>query len=134
MRGSKRFLAVLLALAMSAGLLSAAAFATSFSDVPDSHWASEAIERLVEAEVLSGMGDGTFAPGEQVTRAQFIRMINQSLSLTAKGDEAFEDVAEDAWYADDIAIAAEAGFLSLAGDHGGKADPGGMIDRQTAAA
>ena len=133
MSKTKRLLAVMLTLAMVVSMASTAAFA-AFTDVPEGHWAGEAIDTLVAMGILSGMGDGTFAPDAQTTRAQFLRMINNSLSFTAKSETVFEDVASGAWYADDIAIADAAGFLSLAGDHGGLADPEGVIDRQTVAA
>jgi N-acetylmuramoyl-L-alanine amidase len=46
----------------------------SFPDVKD-HWAYDYIKGAVNASVLNGFPDGTFRPEENVTRAQFIKMI-----------------------------------------------------------
>lgn len=51
-----------------------------FRDI-ESHWAKEEIEYLISKGVISGYADGTFRPGETVTRAQTAIMIGRSLGL-----------------------------------------------------
>lgn len=46
-----------------------------FKDVADSHWAADQIQSAYEGSIISGMGDGTFAPDSQVTYAQVIVML-----------------------------------------------------------
>lgn len=47
----------------------------TFTDVPDSHWASDYIRRAAEQGFVSGYPDGSFRPGNSVTRAQFVTML-----------------------------------------------------------
>lgn len=61
----------------NAGLYSQASTnsTSSFSDVPNNHWALQAIETMRQEGVVSGFGDGTFRPNEPVTRAQMAVII-----------------------------------------------------------
>ena len=38
-------------------------------------WANEAVQRLVDAGAVQGYPDGTFRPNQQVTRAEFVKML-----------------------------------------------------------
>ena len=51
-----------------------------FNDV-DGHWAEDQINEAVDAGYISGVSDSVFSPNTAITRAQFIRMINNALSL-----------------------------------------------------
>ncbi len=53
-----------------------------FTDVVEKYWAKEMIELLATAGVLSGYPDGTFRPGEKVTRAEFETMVALAKHLT----------------------------------------------------
>lgn len=75
----KKLLSFLLALVLCAGL-SAPALAEEvpdpgFSDVPSSHYAYSSIAWCASTGVASSYDDGTFRPGEPVTRAQFCVML-----------------------------------------------------------
>jgi hypothetical protein len=50
----------------------------SFSDVPTSHWAFSAIETLVAAGVVSGIGNNQFGPAQPVTARQLRTMIGRA--------------------------------------------------------
>ncbi|WP_027084522.1 S-layer homology domain-containing protein [Cohnella panacarvi] len=52
-----------------------------FKDVNKSHWAKKAIEEAVKAGYVAGYPDGTFKPEQQVSRAEFIRMLVDALKL-----------------------------------------------------
>jgi hypothetical protein len=41
-----------------------------FSDVPSSHWAFDYIQKLKELGITTGYGDGSYGPGDSVTRDQ----------------------------------------------------------------
>ena len=47
----------------------------AFPDVPKSHWAYEAIQRLSALGIISGYPDGTFRPNASVTRAELACMV-----------------------------------------------------------
>ena len=73
----KKFLSLLLALALCAGL-SVPALAAEFSDVPGSHVFHDAIQDCAAKGITSGYSDGTFRPGNSVTRAQFCVMLSRA--------------------------------------------------------
>ncbi len=75
----KKALLLLLALCC----LTLPAQAAGFYDVPEDHWASETIQRAVEAGVITGYSDGSFQPGRDVTAAQFCTMLCRSFLAEA---------------------------------------------------
>lgn len=48
---------------------------SSFSDVAQGSWYSAYVQWGYENKLVSGMGDGTFEPGEQITRAQMAAIL-----------------------------------------------------------
>lgn len=54
--------------AVAAGVAGGAAYAASFSDVPVNHPFYDEIEWVAEAGIAQGYDDGTYRPGEPVTR------------------------------------------------------------------
>lgn len=100
-----------------------------FTDMNDSHWANEAVEYLFAKKVVNGNPDGTFAPENNVTRAEFIKMIISAMGVESESKEVpFKDVAEDSWYAPYIAAAYNNGLLM--GDENGNCSPEANITRQ----
>ena len=63
------------------GYDSKATAATSFSDVPADHWASGYINYVAGQGIVNGMGDGTFAPEQNVTYEQAIKVSPLEKSL-----------------------------------------------------
>lgn len=61
--------------------------ATSFSDVPESYWASGYIAAIADMGIISGYGNGEFKPNNSVTYAQIIKML---VSICRYSDEAIE--------------------------------------------
>lgn len=49
-----------------------------FSDVPEGHWAADAVYKAAEAGVVSGFEDGSFRPGDDVTGVQFCAILARS--------------------------------------------------------
>ena len=85
----------------------------TFSDVPATHWAYEAIEKLAAAGIINGVGDGTFNVDGNVTRAEFAKMVVVAMGIEATATEsAFEDCVADAWYTPYVVAAAEAGYVT----------------------
>ena len=61
----KKFLVLFIA------ILSVAIFATSFKDVPVNHWAYDAVNKLSNLSIISGLPDGTFQGNSTLNRYQF---------------------------------------------------------------
>ena len=66
----------LLALAMAVCVVSlASAVAVGFPDVPATHPHYDAINALVSRSIIGGYGNGSFGPGDPITRQQFAKMV-----------------------------------------------------------
>ncbi|MFD2328564.1 S-layer homology domain-containing protein [Cohnella sp. GCM10020058] len=100
----------------------------SFADVTATFWASRAIASLAAKQIVSGVTDTKFEPGRTVTRAEFTKLLVETLGLTDQGAISFKDVASNAWYAQYVAIAAKAGLVS--GKSADIFDPNGRITRE----
>lgn len=61
------------------GYEASAQTATSFTDVPSSHWASGYIAMAAQQGVVNGYGDGTFGPEDEVLYEQVIKMVMVAL-------------------------------------------------------
>ncbi|WP_169087528.1 glycosyl hydrolase [Paenibacillus sp. PL91] len=96
------------------------------------HWAQAAIERWKSNGVVGGYLDGSFRPNQNVTRAEFVTIVNAVLGYTTGSNEAFSDVEPTAWYAKSISAARAAGYYK--GSSNNKANPTQPITRQDAAA
>ncbi|MBR4656103.1 MAG: S-layer homology domain-containing protein [Oscillospiraceae bacterium] len=90
-----------------------------------------AVEALAARGIINGMGDGSFAPEEQMTRAQFAAITVKALGLTPKANGKFTDVVEDKWYAPYIGTANAYGIVNGVSDT--EFNPEGTITRQDAA-
>ena len=64
----------MLCLCLAAAILAGQAFA-AFSDLPQTHWASESVDQMAQAGILEGYPDGSFRPDDILTRAQFLTMV-----------------------------------------------------------
>lgn len=84
----------------------------TFRDVPAGHWAEEDIHTLANKLVVYGVSDDLFDLRRNVTRAEFAGLVVRSLGLGGiKGSHSFSDVPANAWYAEEVAIATEAGLI-----------------------
>ena len=88
-----------------------------FDDVDAASFYAPFVERMADLGVTAGCGDGSgFCPDRTVTRAQMAVFLSRAYSLPAGADPMFSDVADDAWYASDVAKLAAAGITSGCGD------------------
>ncbi|MEW5897883.1 MAG: S-layer homology domain-containing protein [Bacillota bacterium] len=84
-----------------------------FADVPAGHWAAGDIQVMAARRVLGGVSETSFAPEDNVTRAQFAAMLVRALGLSTAGATVdFKDVTRDRWYYRDVAAAFQAGLVS----------------------
>jgi len=92
--------------------------ATGFEDVTaEFDWAAESINKLADLGVINGKGDNKFAPNDDITRAEFTKMIVTLLGLEATGTEtAFADCTADDWFTPYVIAATEAGIVTGVAD------------------
>lgn len=102
--------------------------AAAFSDTADYPWAEDAIHRLYEKGVVSGMGDGTFGCERQITRADFTVMLIRQTKQKVPFLENFSDVPKDKYYYEAVGIAKVLGYAS--GREDNIFDPAGSITRE----
>ena len=90
----------------------------AFSDVADDFWADDVLQYLVSQGVVSGYSDGSFRPNDNVTRAQFAKMLVGAMGWDIQTPAAptFNDVAADSWAYGFIETAAAHGVISGYGD------------------
>jgi hypothetical protein len=105
-------------------------FANSFSDI-ERHWAKNEIEEWVEKGFIEGYSDGTFKPDNNITRAEFITLINRAFGYTGEGIADFTDISSEDWFYGEIAKAEAAGYIS--GYPDGTIKPNNFISRQEVA-
>ena len=122
-------LSVLLTVLMIFGS-TASVFAAVPSDVTG-HWAEDVITEWMDAGLACGYPDNTFAPGNPVTRAEFMAFANRAFGFTEEIEITYKDVEANAWYAEIIRQAAAAGYIS--GYPDGTMRPNAMITRQEVA-
>ena len=110
-----------------------------FSDVPDGQWYTDGIIWCAGMGIVSGMGDGQFAPRQNVTRQHIATILYNYAVKTGRtagerGDlSAFPDGgAVASWAKDGMSWAVGAGIFR--GDDEGKLLPGNEADRSQMAA
>lgn len=83
-----------------------------FSDL-SGHWAADFVRGLAEANLVSGMKDGRFAPDEPMNRAQFAALVvNAFIPEPVRPATSFIDVPPDFWGAQAIQSAYRGEFMS----------------------
>ena len=103
--------------------------ATQFSDVPSSKHFAEAVYDLAERNIIGGYPDGTFKPGNSITRGQAAAIIAKMIKLDTSNvkNPGFKDVSTANGYYKAIAAMAEKGIISGYGD--GRYGPNDPIKR-----
>jgi len=129
MRKWNKLPALLLAGVMALGLTTAALAAdVTYADVAGT-WSEEYVERMTELELMEGRSAGSFAPNENMTRAELVLALYRLAGSPAiSGKNPFDDVAGDAAYRDAVIWANEKGIAS--GRSQGVFDPDGDVQRQ----
>ncbi|MBR3576466.1 MAG: S-layer homology domain-containing protein, partial [Clostridia bacterium] len=98
-----------------------------YADISGYDWAETEIETLAMKDVVNTV-NGAFAPGENITRADFAGFLIRTLGLTADTADTFADVDPNHIYAKEIAMGKALGILNGVGDN--KYDPDAAITRQ----
>ncbi|PLS17820.1 hypothetical protein CVD28_08965 [Bacillus sp. M6-12] len=86
--------------------------AGEYSDIPQSHFAYEAVKQLSTQDIIQGFEDQTFRPASSVTRGQAAAIINRVLKQTPADTSSYKDVPSSARFAIDIAAIKELGIIN----------------------
>ena len=92
----------------------------------------EVINYVSDNGLMIGMGDNTFSPDGNLTRAQMMQTLYAMEGKPSVGKSSFSDVKGDAWYADAVAWAQKEGIV--AGHTDGTFRPDDTITREQMAA
>ena len=74
----------------------------SFNDVSGGDWFYKYVSTASLRAIVSGYDDGSFKPGNVVTRAEFMKILLTAIDANLPGslnEDPFKDVAEDDWFA-----------------------------------
>ena len=109
----KRKISILMALMMAMSVMLVPGYA--FEDIGEGKQA-EAITRLSGLDILQGYEDGTFKPENNITRAEFVAVMNRALGIDGlvsgtTETAPFIDVPGSYWAAGDIKYAADSGMV-----------------------
>lgn len=122
MRNLKKVLALVLVFALMLSTVVVAS-AASFPDVDATYQYSEAVDLLASLNILGGYEDGTFKPENNITRAEFSKVLyvvfngmDDVSGSMFKGTSAFKDVARDAWFNGNVNWASENAIVGGYGD------------------
>ncbi|TYO93262.1 S-layer homology domain-containing protein [Desulfallas thermosapovorans] len=96
------------------------------------HWAAEQIADWMDKGLAGGYPDGTFKPNNQITRAEFVALVNRATGKSNPLAEAnFKDVNKSHWFYGEVAVATGAGYVGGYSD--GTFKPDNPISRQEVA-
>lgn len=104
-----------------------------FSDVSTTAWFANYISTAFKREIVKGYPDGTFKPGNTVSRAEFLKMAiaTGEFQLPEFVNDPYPDVPKAAWYAPYFAFARDHTLLRT--KSGNTAAPNNPITRGEAA-
>lgn len=101
----------------------------TFADVQPTDWAAEAVTFASARELFNGTSETTFSPEETTSRGMVATVLYR---LEGQPEQAladvYNDVSDDAWYADSVAWAAENGIVNGYGD--GQFGPNDSVTRE----
>lgn len=100
-----------------------------FKDLEDYDWAKEAILYLHGKGYINGVGENRFAPGDNITREQFVVVLLRALNERVEGiNGEFSDVLPGSYYEGYVNKACEMGIVNGIGN--GKFGVGKNVSRQ----
>lgn len=113
MKKKMRITSLLLALLLILSSINLS-FAEGFRDT-NQHWAKEHINWAVKQGIVKGYDGNRFLPNNAISRAEFLRMVNQSTTAkdidTSDTQAGFSDLSKEAWYYDEVIKSLKAGYI-----------------------
>lgn len=129
----KRLQKKLLLLSLTAIMVFVPFFQASAVNITDTkgHWAEAQISDWASKGLVKGYSDGSFKPDGDITRAEFMAMVNRVFNFSKTSAPASSDVSPSDWFASDVAKARAQGYIT--GYPDGTVKPLKQISRQEAA-
>lgn len=127
----KNFINKLLLLALTAAMIVPSVPAMAAPSDIAGHWAESVITQWQNKGLIQGYEDGTFKPGNTITRAEFVTLMNNAKGFWSEGSINFSDVKNGSWFYSAVARAVAAGYVKGYSD--GSFKPGNTITRAEAA-
>ena len=106
--------------------------AGAFVDLANVKWAEKEINYLAEKKIINGKGENKFCPGDNVTRAEFLKMLALAngfgVETLTSFETSFVDVYADDWYVPYVVYCEQKGIVK--GNEKGEFRPDDKITRQ----
>ena len=99
-----------------------------FTDLGSVAWAEVAINSLAKQGIVTGRDAVTFAPNDDITRAEFAKILTGAFEIELGAAADFTDVAEGEWYAPYVGACYAAGIIT--GYDDGSFKPNNCVTRQ----
>ncbi|WP_273321124.1 S-layer homology domain-containing protein [Vallitalea guaymasensis] len=100
----KRYLSGIIIVLMIITMIPSYVIATVEDDITG-HWAEETITKWKQKGLMTGYLDGTFKPDNNITKAEFISIINRIYGYYEKADKNYRDIKDEDWYYKETIIA-----------------------------
>jgi len=113
------------------GYDSSQTYPSTFSDVGKGAWYSNYVGFAQAKGFVTGYPDGTFHPGECITRAEAARLLAAAIGLDKEEGIEFSDVEDSAWYAGYVQALKTAGVIDGYSD--GTYRPDNLVTRAESA-
>jgi hypothetical protein len=112
----RKLLSLVLVLSLVLGSMGMAFAAGTLTEGIDNTEVVKAVERLAAFGIVDGMEDGKYHPEQDVTRAQFAKLLVTALGLGSAADAAkastqFSDIAGSEWFVGYVNVAAGQGLV-----------------------
>ncbi|WP_449602046.1 S-layer homology domain-containing protein [Paenibacillus sp. Marseille-Q9583] len=102
--------------------------AKNFGDLGRYGWAQAAVEALASKGAIQGVSQHSYSPAQTVTRADAVVMIMRLFDLQAQATHSFTDIAQAAYYYEDVNAARTLGIVRGSGS--GEFRPEQPVTRQ----
>ncbi len=104
---------------------------SAFDDVSAEVWYYDAVTALADMGIIKGIGENSFNPDGNITRAEFVAIAMRFVNVDVNGSKTFTDVAPEHWAAKNISDAAYLGWIS--GNDDGTFSPDAFVKRASVA-
>lgn len=108
---------------------------STFSDVAKESWYYEYVTPLAAKGIVSGYPDGTFLPQNNITRAEFLKLLVECMGYQTVNADVFDDVknTDENWFYSVVSTANANGIISV-DEYGKELKPNEKIGRTEVAA
>ena len=108
---------------------------STFSDVAKDSWYYEYVTPLAAKGIIAGYPDGTFLPQNNITRAEFLKLLVECMGYQTVNADVFDDVknTDENWFYSVVSTANANGLISV-DEYGKELKPNEKIGRTEVAA